>query len=142
MNIHPTIVPNVLDHFLRRPVEKVPVVGTLMGSVDNTKVDITTCFSVPLSEDDEDGKRSLVLDKDYLNRMLKFHKKVNPKEGLIGLYFSGVHIDKNVVTLFKYFQELSKDKKNKALLSSPFLMLIDPTMQDNRLGIKVSNAPF
>lgn len=81
-------MPNILDHFLRRPESNVPVIGTLLGSVDNTKVDITTSFSVPFSYDEDDNK-SLVLDKDYLAKMLKFHRKVNPKEGLIGLYMSG-----------------------------------------------------
>jgi len=32
------------------------------------------------------------------------------------------------VQLFKYYQDLSKDKKNNAVLPSPLLMLIDPTM--------------
>jgi len=82
-------VPNILDHYLRRPTDQKTVVGTILGSVDNTKVDITTCFSVPLSEEDEDGQKIFVLDKDYLAKMLKFYRKVNPKEGLIGLYLSG-----------------------------------------------------
>lgn len=69
--------------------------------------------------------------------MLKFHRKVNPKEGLIGLYLSGQKMDKMAVELFKYYQDLSKEKRNKALLSSPLIMLIDPTMQGNRLSIKV-----
>jgi hypothetical protein len=51
-----------------------------------------TCFSVPLSI--EDG--SIVLDKEFLAKMLKFHKKVNPKEGLIGFYFSAHEITSEV----------------------------------------------
>ena len=37
-----------------------------------------------------------------------------------------------------YFIELFKDKKNRAHLPAPLLMLVDPTMQDNRMSIKVS----
>jgi len=48
--------------------------------------------------------------------MLKFHKKVNPKEGLIGLYFSSLDINKDVAVLFNYYTELMKDKKNKPVL--------------------------
>lgn len=36
-----------------------------------------------------------------------------------------------------YFIELFKDKKNRAHLPAPLLMLVDPTMQDNRMSIKV-----
>jgi hypothetical protein len=39
-NIHPTIVSNILDHYLRRPDDQTTVIGTLLGSVDGTKVDI------------------------------------------------------------------------------------------------------
>ncbi len=45
--------------------------------------------------------------------MLKFHRKVNPKEGLVGFYISGSQIDQTAVTLFKFYQDLSRDKKNK-----------------------------
>ena len=134
-SLHPTIVPNILDHFLRRPTDQKSVVGTLLGSVDGTQVDIQTCFSVPLAEDEESG---LVVDKDYLLKMLNFHRKVNSKEGLIGLYLSGQKLNEMAVYLYKYYQDLSRDKKNKAMLPSPLIMLIDPTMQGNRLSIKVS----
>ena len=70
--------------------------------------------------------------------MLKFQRKVNPKEGLIGFYMSGQQIDDAVIALYNYYQELIKDMKNKGLLPQPLLLLIDPTMQNNKLTIKVS----
>jgi translation initiation factor 3 subunit F len=118
---------------LRRPEKNEVVVGTLLGSKDGSQVDIQTCFSVPLSI--EDG--TLVIDKDYLAKMLKFHKKVNPKEGLIGFYFSSHEITSHVTQLFTYYSELMKDKKNKPVLKQPLLMLVDPTMQNDRMSIKV-----
>ena len=69
--------------------------------------------------------------------MLKFHRKVNPKEGLIGFYKTGKVIDEPTVHIYRYYQELVSDSKNKGLLSQPLLFLIDPTMSDNRLTIKV-----
>ncbi len=51
---------------------------------DGQMVDIQTCFPVPLEQ-----QNGIVLDKDYNQKMLKFHRKVNPKEDLIGLYISG-----------------------------------------------------
>lgn len=58
-----------------------------------------------------------MIDKDYLAKMLKFHKKVNPKEGLVGFYFSSHEITSHVTTLFTYYSELMKDKKNKPVLA-------------------------
>ena len=60
-NIHPTIVSNILDHFLRRPDDQATVIGTLLGSVDGSKVDIQTSFSCPLSLG-SDG--SIITDKE------------------------------------------------------------------------------
>lgn len=70
--------------------------------------------------------------------MLKFYRKVNPKEGLLGLYLTGTDIDKHAIGLYKYYHDLCRDKKNKSPLSgNPLLLLIDPTMEGNRLTIKV-----
>jgi JAB1/Mov34/MPN/PAD-1 ubiquitin protease len=38
--IHPVIVSNILDHFLRRPTNQKAVVGTLLGTLDGQNVDI------------------------------------------------------------------------------------------------------
>lgn len=58
----------------------------------------------------------MTVDKDYLAKMLKFHRKVNPKEGLLGLYFTSNSISKAATNLFIYYMELMKDKKNKPIL--------------------------
>ena len=134
-NIHPTIVSNILDHFLRRPEDQSTVIGTLLGSVDGTKVDIQTSFSCPLSLS-QDGR--IVTDTEFTERMLKFHRKVNPKEGLIGFYKTGSALDESTLNLYQYYLQLLQDPKNKGLLAQPLLFLIDPTMQNNRLAIKVS----
>lgn len=124
---------------MRRPAGEQTVVGTLLGSVDGQMVDLQTCFSVPL--DHADG--SLVVDGEYMQKMLKFHRKVNPKEALVGLYISGQEIDLTAVNLFQYYQSISKDKKNGSpLAGSPLILLIDPTMQNNRLSIKVHTLSF
>jgi hypothetical protein len=79
-----------------------------------------------------------VLDMEYQQKMLKFHRRVNPKEGLIGMYISGSEIDSQTALLFQYYQTISKDIKNKSpLAGQQLILLIDPTMQGNQLSIKV-----
>jgi hypothetical protein len=74
--------------------------------------------------------------------MLKFHRRVNPKEGMLGFYISGNALEKGMLPMFQFYQDLSKDKKNKSpFQNSPLMMLIDPTMQGNKLSIKVSRSP-
>ena len=69
--------------------------------------------------------------------MLKFHRKVNPKEGLIGFYKTGSEIDESTLAIYGYYLQLLRDPKNKGLLTQPLLFLIDPTMEKNKLTIKV-----
>ena len=45
--IHPNITPNVLDHYLRKPEDEDIVIGTLLGTIDGSVIDIQSCFSVP-----------------------------------------------------------------------------------------------
>ena len=51
---------------------------------------------------------------------------------------TGESLEQAQVTLFSFYAKLTSEKKNKALLRSPLLLLIDPTMQNNQLSIKVS----
>ena len=121
---------------MRRPDKQHTVMGALLGGVDGSKVDIQSSFAVPFSQQ-QDGSVSSV-DFDYAHLMLKFQRKVNPKEGLIGLYKSGQDVDKDTIEIwYEYMQKLMKNSKS-SLMPQPLLLLIDPEMNDNKLSIKVS----
>lgn len=70
--------------------------------------------------------------------MLKFHRKVNPKEGLLGMYISSKKLDEHGVQLLSYFSELFQKEKKKALIPFPLVMMVDPSLQENKLEIKVT----
>jgi len=73
-----------------------------------------TSFSCPLSLG-QDG--SIITDTEFTERMLKFHRKVNPKEGLIGFYKTGTAIDESTLRIYQYYLQLLQDPKNKGLLT-------------------------
>lgn len=125
---------NILDHNTRRPAKQDVILGTLLGTVDGTRVDIQSSFAVPLSLDED---KSIIIDSEYSEKMLKFQRKVNPKEGLIGFYQTGKAIDENTLLFFDYYSKLIKNKRNRVLLPKPLLLLIDPSMDENRLTIKI-----
>lgn len=54
IKIHPLVVFNILDHFLRRPFGSTRVIGTLLGVYhhDGT-VEVRNSFAVPHSTDPE-----------------------------------------------------------------------------------------
>lgn len=69
--------------------------------------------------------------------MLKFHRKVNPNEGLLGMYISCKKLDEHGLALVAYFQDLFQNEKKKALIPFPLIMLVDPKLSDNKFNIKV-----
>ena len=73
-----------------------------------------------------------------MQKMLKFHRKVNPNEGLLGMYISCKKLDEHGLALVAYFQELFQNEKKKALISFPLIMMVDPTLSENKLSIKVN----
>jgi translation initiation factor 3 subunit F len=102
--IHPTIAPNILDHYLRKPEDQEIVVGILLGTLDGSQIDIYSSFAVP--QYIEKDQKELIIDYEYMQKMLKFYRKVNPKEGLLGMYISAKKLDYHGLQLLTYFQEL------------------------------------
>ena len=74
---------------MRRPENQQNVVGTLLGSVEGSRIDILTSFAVPIQSVED----KVVFDSEYATKMLHFQRKVNRKETLIGFYKTGMNID-------------------------------------------------
>ncbi|KAL3521188.1 hypothetical protein ACH5RR_019337 [Cinchona calisaya] len=84
--IHPLVIFNICDCFVRRPDQAERVIGTLLGSVlpDGT-VDIRNSYAVPHNESSD----QVALDIDYHHNMLSSQQKVNPKEVIVGWFSTG-----------------------------------------------------
>ncbi|XP_016439962.1 eukaryotic translation initiation factor 3 subunit F-like [Nicotiana tabacum] len=84
--VHPLVIFNICDCYVRRPDQAGRVIGTLLGSVlpDGT-VDIRNSYAVPHSESQD----QVALDIDYHHNMLSSHQKVNPKEVIVGWFSTG-----------------------------------------------------
>lgn len=49
--VHPVVVFNILDHWIRRPDTKQRVIGTLLGSItEDGNIEIHNCYPVPHTE--------------------------------------------------------------------------------------------
>jgi 26S proteasome regulatory subunit N8 len=77
--IHPLVLLSVTDHYNRVAKEtQKRVVGVLLGSRTNNRVDITNSFAVPF-EEDLHNPTVWFLDHNYLENMFWMFKKVNSK---------------------------------------------------------------
>ncbi|KAM7271447.1 hypothetical protein ACFE04_030661 [Oxalis oulophora] len=101
--IHPLVIFNICDCYVRRPDQAERVIGTLLGSVlpDGT-IDIRNSYAVPHNESSDQTMlqlsmtsvlvaldQTVALDIDYHTNMLVSHQKVNPKEVIVGWYSTG-----------------------------------------------------
>ncbi|KAI8540071.1 hypothetical protein RHMOL_Rhmol09G0233200 [Rhododendron molle] len=89
--VHPLVMFNICDCFVRRPDQAERVIGTLLGSVlpDGT-VDIRNCYAV-------------ALDIDYHHNMLSSHLKVNPKEVIVGWFSTGFGVTGGSALIHEFY---------------------------------------
>lgn len=154
--IQPQILPNLLDHSQRgenvsnsqkkgADYQEV-VIGTLLGTVDGKIIDISNSFPMKfessMSEaDKEEGTKSEMkyqFDTEYLMKMIDFHRKVNDLEKVLGVYISCTNLDVQANIIVNYYFKLFSTKVVKSPLPSPIVMLFDPSLNNNKLEIKVS----
>ncbi|KAJ8551233.1 hypothetical protein K7X08_000603 [Anisodus acutangulus] len=98
--VHPLVIFNICDCYVRRPDQADRIIGTLLGSVlpDGT-VDIRNSYAVPHSESQD----QVALDIDYHHNMLSSHQKVNPKEVIVGWFSTGSGVTGGSALIHEFF---------------------------------------
>ncbi|OAY46221.1 hypothetical protein MANES_07G126500v8 [Manihot esculenta] len=98
--VHPLVIFNICDCYVRRPDQAERVIGTLLGSVlpDGT-VDIRNSYAVPHNESSD----QVALDIDYHHNMLLSHQKVNPKEVIVGWYSTGLGVTGGSALIHEFY---------------------------------------
>ncbi|CAL5190104.1 unnamed protein product [Lathyrus oleraceus] len=127
--VHPLVIFNICDCYVRRPDQAERVIGTLLGSVlpDGT-VDIRNSYAVPHNESVD----QVALDIEYHHNMLLSHQKVNPKEVIVGWYSTGLGVNGGSALIHEFY---SRE------VSNPIHLTVDTGFADGEGSIKayVSN---
>ncbi|KAF8902686.1 JAB1/Mov34/MPN/PAD-1 ubiquitin protease-domain-containing protein, partial [Mucidula mucida] len=89
VTIHPVALFSILDHYLRRTEKQARVLGTLLGTRNDSEVQVRSSFAVLHSETSE----QVAVDMDYHRAMYDLHHKVNPKEVIVGWYSTGANLN-------------------------------------------------
>ncbi|KAF8999013.1 Mov34-domain-containing protein [Hymenopellis radicata] len=89
VTIHPVALFSILDHYLRRTEKQERVLGTLLGTRNDSEVEVRSSFAVLHSETSE----QVAVDMDYHRTMYDLHHKVNPKEVIVGWYSTGANLN-------------------------------------------------
>ncbi|XP_072955324.1 eukaryotic translation initiation factor 3 subunit F [Typha angustifolia] len=122
--IHPVVLFNICDCYVRRPDQAERVVGTLLGSVspDGT-VEIKNSYVVPHNESAE----QVALDIDYHHNMYMSHQKVNPKEVIVGWFSTGFGVSGGSTLIHDFY---SKEAQN------PVHLTVDTGFRNQEASIK------
>ncbi|XP_050212027.1 eukaryotic translation initiation factor 3 subunit F [Mercurialis annua] len=98
--VHPLVIFNICDCYVRRPDQADRVIGTLLGSVlPDGSVDVRNSYAVPHNESSD----QVALDIDYHHNMLLSHQKVNPKEVIVGWYSTGLGVNGGSALIHEFY---------------------------------------
>ena len=87
--VHPNVIFNVCDSYVRRNDNVERVIGTLLGHYDpkTNRLEVTNSYAVPHNVQQSTGQ--VLLDVEFHRAMIELHTRVNPKEVVIGWYSTG-----------------------------------------------------
>lgn len=97
--LHPTVLFNIADSYIRRSEGQDRVIGTLLGSVGPDGVEIKNSYSVPHNE----SQGQVALDIDFHKTMCDLHHRVNPKEVIVGWYSTGSGIQSTDTLIHDFY---------------------------------------
>ncbi|XP_024387884.1 eukaryotic translation initiation factor 3 subunit F [Physcomitrium patens] len=123
--LHPTVLFNICDSFIRRNDQQERVIGTLLGSIsaDGT-VEIRNSYAVPHSEQAD----QVAVDIDYNRTMYELHQRVNPKEVVVGWYSTGSSLSPSDTLIHDFYGRE---------VANPVLLIVDTAFAEEKVNIKV-----
>lgn len=137
VRIHPAVLFSILDHYIRRDKKQVRVIGTLLGYVEGSAVEVTNCFAVVHREDENEEEFDVFLDEAFHKTMSALHQRVTPKEKIVGWYattMNGSSIVNSSSLIHGFYAKECDD---------PIHLVVDTAMQGDSVGVKAfTSAPL
>jgi len=125
LKVHPTVLFQIVNAYERRNLDRTSILGTLLGTVDKTSVEVTNCFVVPHSISPQDGTVSI--EMHIADTMYKLNKQVHPAEVIVGWWTTGFEVTSIAVPINDYYARQCQN---------PVHLLVDTTMRLGRMSIK------
>ncbi|GAM23636.1 hypothetical protein SAMD00019534_068110, partial [Acytostelium subglobosum LB1] len=127
VKIHPVVIFNILDHYIRRNEGQDRVIGTLLGYNNDGVIEIKNCFPVVHSEGDQ-----IAVEMEFHRKMLDLHMKASPREPIIGWYATGCDINENSVIINNFYRE--------EMNGTPIHLTVDTGLTNDTMGIHAYHA--
>jgi translation initiation factor 3 subunit F len=125
VKVHPVVIFNILDQYVRRGEKQDRVIGTLLGSFSDGTIEIKNSFPVPHTESDQ-----VAVDMEFHRNMYELHQKTAPKEVIVGWYATGLDINENSVMIHEFYSK-------ETSIPTVAHLLVDTTFsQDTTMGLR------
>lgn len=117
--VHPLVLFNICDSYIRRNEGTDRVIGTLLGSYgEDGAVVIKNSYTVPHNE----SQGQVAVDIDFHRTMFELHHRANPKEVIVGWYSTGRGVDQSDALIQDFY---GRDVANPVHLTVDTLMTGD-----------------
>ncbi|KAL2898756.1 Eukaryotic translation initiation factor 3 subunit F [Bienertia sinuspersici] len=123
VKVHPLVIFNVCDCYVRRPDQAERVIGTLRIRVTDGTVDVRNSYAVPHNEFSD----QVALDIEYHHNCLVHIKKVNPKEVIVGWYSTGFGVTGGSALIHEFY---SRE------VATPVHLTVDTTFRNGEATLK------
>ncbi|KAL7688754.1 putative eukaryotic translation initiation factor 3 subunit F, MPN domain-containing protein [Plasmopara halstedii] len=129
VKLHPVVVFQALDSSLRRPEGQDRVIGTLLGHVEGSVVEITGSFAVPHLENGDE----VAVGRDYHTNMYELHQRVNENEVVVGWYAAGSgKLDDHSALIHQFYSSVCE---------LPVHVVLDTSLQNDKLDVSAYVSP-
>jgi len=143
--IHPSVPLQMMELFYRRSSEF--IVGTLLGHIDYTHVDITNCYAVPFvdTKQPEDSmeeailpkKPEFVVDREYNKKMYDLNQKIYPNEVVVGFFCNFPEMNYDLLPIYGFYSSKESMFKGKThIFNFPLALLFDPLSKDTTFNMR------
>eukprot|EP00331_Platyophrya_macrostoma_P003169 CAMPEP_0176413502 /NCGR_PEP_ID=MMETSP0127-20121128/4736_1 /TAXON_ID=938130 /ORGANISM="Platyophrya macrostoma, Strain WH" /LENGTH=302 /DNA_ID=CAMNT_0017793293 /DNA_START=51 /DNA_END=959 /DNA_ORIENTATION=+ len=136
--VHPSVSMQIMDALYRKTTRF--VVGTLLGRIETTHIEITNCFPVPVeeySEDEETKGEDVSVDASYNAKMVELNKKIYPGEVVIGWFSDLKELDYDAVKIHEFYLTKESGFVGKAhVFTNPLILLVKLFDENNVFNMK------
>lgn len=131
--VHPVAILTILDSYVRRPEGAKRTIGTLLGYITGSVLDITDAYAV-IHKDTED--QGVLMETDYHKHVFQLRQKVSPREVVVGWFSTGDEITGTSAVIHSFYCSKESHFQPSIVLPSPIHLLVDTSLQKRNLAIK------
>lgn len=128
VKVHPVVLLQICDAYMRRNDKQDRVIGTLLGSAADGIVSVSRCYVVPHSESAD----QVAIDVVHHRTMHDLHAKVAPPQAIVGWFSTGGAVGSSDALIQEHY---SKDVPPSSH-HGPVHLRLDTSLQQDKLPVE------